>query len=661
MSFFSVPPGLSATQTTLFNSLVSLPIQTGNQVIQKSAAGTISSIDINALLGNGTRTGTVTGSPVLTLVGASGQTGNVFLVQNSAGATLFAVDNFGNLTIAGTATISINEAVTGNLTLTGNFTATGVSNFSDGTVSAPSITFTADTTTGFYRIGASNIGITLGGTNYFNISTTKITTGLIIQGTSTTNGVRLWSLNNTGTNAGALSIDDNVGVNLRYAGTQFLVDSSNLTMIASSNGYILFGPNNSYSGAWTTSGNLIVGYASATDPSTTSILSVNASKTITSAAGAVWNGVNFAAATATLSGSTNITTAAGFNAYTFNVPTITSGSAITVTNAATVYIAGPPVAAGSTTITNKASLVIGAGLTGFLTNAPTHTITLASTSTGFVSYNTADQTTNYERVQEYWSGNVYTIDSQKGGAGTARTISLSFAGTNALKVVSATSITSVAKMSVGADFNPTGQFEVGNTSVSRIFHVQNDGGAGFRNGGSAAGEVGSAMLRGTAGGVLQLSNNNLIFYNVLTDGVYIGSRVSTQFDKATNTTLSAITGLSATLVAGNTYAFRIVLHVTASAVGGSKYDLNGGSATATALIANYVLVDDTTNANTITSRQTTLAGSTGQAGTTTGTMYIDGLITVNAGGTFIPEFAQNVSNGTSSVIVGSNMVITQIA
>ena len=37
-------------------------------------------------------------------------------------------------------------------------------------------------------------------------------------------------------------------------------------------------------------------------------------------------------------------------------------------------------------------------------------------------YNTADQTTNYERVRQYWTGNVWTLASESGGTGTARTM-----------------------------------------------------------------------------------------------------------------------------------------------------------------------------------------------------------------------------------------------
>lgn len=58
--------------------------------------------------------------------------------------------------------------------------------------------------------------------------------------------------------------------------------------------------------------------------------------------------------------------------------------------------------------------------TGLLTTAPTHTLTLASTSTGIALYNTADQTTNYERGYMQWSSNIFQIGTTQGGTGTSR-------------------------------------------------------------------------------------------------------------------------------------------------------------------------------------------------------------------------------------------------
>jgi len=45
--------------------------------------------------------------------------------------------------------------------------------FGDGTVGAPSITFASDTDLGFYRIGANNIGLSVGGTKRLDVSATS--------------------------------------------------------------------------------------------------------------------------------------------------------------------------------------------------------------------------------------------------------------------------------------------------------------------------------------------------------------------------------------------------------------------------------------------------------------------------------------------------------
>lgn len=64
------------------------------------------------------------------------------------------------------------------------------------------------------------------------------------------------------------------------------------------------------------------------------------------------------------------------------------------------------------------------GMVGLMTNAPTHTLTLGSTSNGFAYYNTADQTTNYERLLVSPVANVFTVASQNGGTGTLRSIAV---------------------------------------------------------------------------------------------------------------------------------------------------------------------------------------------------------------------------------------------
>lgn len=182
----------------------------------------------------------------------------------------------------------------------------------------------------------------------------------------------------------------------------------------------------------------------------------------------------------------------------------------------------------------------------------------------------------------------------------------------------------------------------GTTTSTERARFNNSGGVGF----------GSTVDPGDVGGA--------IFAGLVQTGG--GSRVSSDFSKTSDTSLASITGLSATLQAGITYTFEIELFVDAGALGGHKYDLGGGTATATAVIANITSIDDTSNLNVITSRQTSLTGSVGQDGGTTYYTRIVGTITVNAAGTFIPRFAQNASSGTASTVkAGSFMRVWRVA
>lgn len=137
-------------------------------------------------------------------------------------------------------------------------------------------------------------------------------------------------------------------------------------------------------------------------------------------------------------------------------------------------------------------------------------------------------------------------------------------------------------------------------------------------------------------------------------------RVQTQFDKVANTTLGDITNLSATVKASGKYIFEAVLFYDADAVGGQKYAI-GGTCTATSIIYSIESINNATNALVITSRQTALSGSSGQAGSTAGVCRISGVIVVNAAGTLTVQFAQNAANGTSSILVGSYFKIDRIS
>jgi hypothetical protein len=175
--------------------------------------------------------------------------------------------------------------------------------------------------------------------------------------------------------------------------------------------------------------------------------------------------------------------------------------------------------------------------------------------------------------------------------------------------------------------------------------------------------VSNSFSAPSVGGVIDPTNADALFddYDLaLVTMLSLRSRVSTQFDATTNTVLADVTGLTATVGAGLTYAFEAVLYTTSNTSGGVKFAI-AGTATATAIIYEAVVMEST--AISAKTRATSLAGAVGGV-TAVATAYarITGTITVNAGGTLTVQFAQNASNGSaSSVLVGSTFVVEKIA
>lgn len=92
----------------------------------------------------------------------------------------------------------------------------------------------------------------------------------------------------------------------------------------------------------------------------TGILHVVPTWTVASGASAVLNDVLIAAATVTVTGSTNVTTATGFNYFVVQQPTF-SGT-VTITHGATLYIANAPATSGGLSITVPAAIRVGGGM-----------------------------------------------------------------------------------------------------------------------------------------------------------------------------------------------------------------------------------------------------------------------------------------------------------
>lgn len=117
----------------------------------------------------------------------------------------------------------------------------------------------------------------------------------------------------------------------------------------------------------------------------------------------------------TITDSSSSGTVATAVANNFGVPTFAASSATTFTNAANLYIAGDVAAGTNVTLTNSYGLW-NAGKTR-LDGA----VQLPSTNTlGVQLYNTADQTTNYERAELLWSANSAILRTDKAGSGTSR-------------------------------------------------------------------------------------------------------------------------------------------------------------------------------------------------------------------------------------------------
>lgn len=142
----------------------------------------------------------------------------------------------------------------------------------------------------------------------------------------------------------------------------------------------------------------------------------------------------------------------------------------------------------------------------------------------------------------------------------------------------------------------------------------------------------------------------------------LSARVSTQFDKTSDTTLANVTGLTRNVEAGRTYAFTAVLYTTSNVAGGVKAAI-GGTATATSIIYQADVLDGSTQATVGTARATSLATTVGDVtAVTAARITISGTIVVNAAGTLVPQFAQNASNGTaSSVLVNSSFQLIPIS
>lgn len=141
----------------------------------------------------------------------------------------------------------------------------------------------------------------------------------------------------------------------------------------------------------------------------------------------------------------------------------------------------------------------------------------------------------------------------------------------------------------------------------------------------------------------------------------IPRRLASQFNATSTTTLADVVGIGVNVAAGKIYRFEAVLYTTSNVAGGVKVNI-GGSATATSIIYEAEVWQGGIPVATGAQRGTSFAAAVGDVtAVTTAKIIINGIITVNAAGYIIPQFAQNASNGTaSSVLVGSTFTVNEM-
>ena len=380
--------------TTGYAAAISNGTSTGNiMLLQDNATNVLVVADggYTTITANG-------GTGVALTVNNGTSTGNILNLQDN-GANILTVADGGATTIApggasavaltvngttGTAATALAVVQTGAataMTVSQSAAANGLaitsSNASQTTQTALSVTQSGTTTgytgdfvnfTGSSTTGSGNVVKIIGANTTagaaLNITTNSLTTGDAVNINSTSTGITTGSLLRVSTATTAAVATDGV-VSLNATGNYSSTANAGLLQVAANAttaGTVAF-----VSGTAVTTGTVlqVTGGTGTTTGSTLNVTNGRSqftpTMTIPSAAAAVWNGINVAATTATVTGTTAITTATGFNLFSIAAPTVTNASAVTITNAATSYIGGAPIQAGSVTITNAYSLWVDSG------------------------------------------------------------------------------------------------------------------------------------------------------------------------------------------------------------------------------------------------------------------------------------------------------------
>lgn len=245
-------------------------------------------------------------------------------------------------------------------------TMSGVLVIPVGSVSAPSLTFVGDTSTGLYRITTNEIGITTGGTLAVDIDSLGDTN---IYGRLRSSGNKSrpsWNTTGCAFDSAAATFTDTDGTGvistIRCANTfnkPTFSSSNDVTINNAATVYIndapVAGTNTTIINRWAlriSAGDVYIGagiyFGGSVSSSSWTTLSPK-----------------FHMPSISLTDTDGTGTISSRMAFSFYRPTFASSNSVTITNAATLYIGNPPLAGANTTITNAYSLQIQGGNSQF--------------------------------------------------------------------------------------------------------------------------------------------------------------------------------------------------------------------------------------------------------------------------------------------------------
>lgn len=132
-------------------------------------------------------------------------------------------------------------------------------------------------------------------------------------------------------------------------------------------------------------------------------------------------------------------------------------------------------------------------------------------------------------------------------------------------------------------------------------------------------------------------------------------RVSTQFDKTSNTTLADVPGATVDVEAGRIYRFFVEAYIASNASGGVKIAL-GGTATMTSMVADAELKNGAALVTPATPRVTALNTTFGDVTGAVTKILVTGTLVPSGNGTVTLQFAQNASFGTASSVLVNSLI-----